>query len=468
MRRDSLAALLSSSLLFTTISHADVKPNPLFSDGAVLQRGQIVPVWGTAAEGEEVTVEFQGQKVSAKTQGGKWRVDLKPLQLGEPASMKISGQNTVVLKDLLVGEVWLASGQSNMEWTVSNSDKPQEEIASANFPKIKMLKVPHKFSKQPLDDAPLGLWLEGNPQNVGGFSAVAYSFARDLHARLGVPIGIIHSSWGGTPAQAWTSIEGFAAYPELEHYKKEAEGFLTGSNQAVHNQNSAASLYNQMIQPLIPYGIKGVIWYQGESNAGQAKEYETLFPAMIADWRGRWKQGDFPFCYVQIAPFNGMPPEIREAQLVTLSKVKNSAMAVTTDVGNADDIHPKAKQPVGARLALAARSLAYGEKIVFSGPLFQSVSFEGNKAKISFHHIGSGLMAKDGDLKGFTIAGADAQHVPAKAVIVGSQVIVSADGVTQPKAVRYGWANVPDVNLFNKEGLPASPFRSDIPQASLK
>jgi sialate O-acetylesterase len=462
MKRYYLATLLGSSLSFATISHADVKLNPLFSDGAVLQRGQIVPVWGTAAEGEEVTVEFQGQKVSTKTQGGKWRVDLKPLQEGEPANMKISGQNTVVLKDLLVGEVWLASGQSNMVWTVNNSDKAQEEIASANFPKIKMLTVHHKFSKQPLDEVPLSLWMESNPQNVGRFSAVAYSFARDLHARLGVPIGIIHSSWGGTPAQAWTSIEGFVEHPELMHYKKAAQGFLAGSTEGVHNQLSAAALYNHMIQPLIPYGIKGVIWYQGESNAGQAKEYEILFPAMIADWRGRWKQGDFPFCYVQIAPFKGMPAEIREAQFVTLSKVKNTAMAVTTDVGNAEDIHPKAKQPVGARLALAARSLAYGEKIVFSGPLYKSVSFEGNEAKISFHHVGSGLSGKDGELRGFTIAGADAQHVPAKAVIVGSQVIVSADGVTQPKAVRYGWANVPDVNLFNKEGLPASPFRSDI------
>jgi sialate O-acetylesterase len=217
-----------------------------------------------------------------------------------------------------------------------------------------------------------------------------------------------------------------------------------------------------MLAPVIPYAIKGVIWYQGESNAKKAKQYQTLFPAMIADWRAKWKQGEFPFFFVQIAPFNGQPPEIREAQFLTLSKVKNTAMAVTTDVGNATDIHPAQKEPVGQRLALAARALVYGEKIEYSGPLYKDMKTKGDKAAIMFNHTGSGLMAKDGELKGFTIAGADNKFVPAKAEIKGNSVIVSAEGVTQPKAVRYGWANVPDVNLFNKEGLPASPFRTDV------
>jgi sialate O-acetylesterase len=217
-----------------------------------------------------------------------------------------------------------------------------------------------------------------------------------------------------------------------------------------------------MISPVIPYGMRGVIWYQGESNAGQSKQYQTLFPALIADWRAKWKLGDFPFLYVQIAPFKGQPPEIREAQFLTLSKSKNTAMAVTTDYGDANDIHPKQKEPVGARLSLAARALAYGEKIVYSGPLYDAMKAADGKAEISFRSVGGGLVAKDGELKGFTIAGADGKFVPAKAEIAGDKVVVSAEGVADPKAVRYGWANVPEVNLFNKEGLPASPFRTDV------
>jgi sialate O-acetylesterase len=217
-----------------------------------------------------------------------------------------------------------------------------------------------------------------------------------------------------------------------------------------------------MIAPIVPYGMKGVIWYQGESNAGNSKQYQTLFPAMIADWRAKWKLGDFPFLYVQIAPFQGQPPEIREAQFLTLAKVKNTAMAVTTDVGDAKDIHPRKKEPVGQRLALAARALTYGEEIEYSGPLYDSMLSQNGKAAIRFKHVGGGLIAKDGELKGFTIAGEDGKFVPAQAKIEGSSVVVSAEGVTDPKAVRYGWANVPDVNLFNKEGLPASPFRTDV------
>jgi sialate O-acetylesterase len=217
-----------------------------------------------------------------------------------------------------------------------------------------------------------------------------------------------------------------------------------------------------MVNPIIPFAIRGVIWYQGEGNNAKARQYRTLFPAMIADWRAKWKQGDFPFFFVQIAPFKNMTPEIREAQLLTLSKSPNTAMVVTTDVGDAGDIHPTRKQPVGQRLALAARALTYGEKIEYSGPLYQSMKVKGNQIVLSFTHIGTGLVARGGDLKGFTIAGADGQFVPAKAVIDGAQVIVSADSVTEPKAARYGWANVPDVNLYNKEGLPASPFRTDL------
>ncbi len=454
------AAALSSGL-----AQAEVKPNPLFSDGAVLQRGQAVPVWGTAAEGEKVSVEFGGQKLDTTAKDGKWRVDLKPLEAGGPFTMKISGENTVTVNNLLVGEVWICSGQSNMDFRFNATASAKEDGPKANYPKIKMYTVNKVTSPTPQAEAK-GSWVECTPETVGAFSAVGYFFAQDLHEKLGVPVGMIHTSWGGTPAQAWTSVEGFGDIAELEGYAKESKGnlakYATTAPEKPIGPNTPSSLYNAMIEPLLPYGIKGAIWYQGESNANNAKQYRTLFPAMIADWRTKWKQGDFPFYFVQIAPFKGQPAEIREAQFLTLSKTKNTAMAVTTDVGNAENIHPTQKKPVGHRLALAARALTYGEKIEYSGPLYESMKVQSGEVALSFSHVGSGLVAKDGDLKGFTIAGADGKFVPAKAEIKGDSVVVSAEGVTEPKAVRYGWENVPDVNLFNKEGIPASPFRTDV------
>ncbi len=520
----TLSALAIVAVISNTL-HADVKPNPLFTDGAVLQRGQAVPVWGTARDGEKVTVEIDSQKVSTTAADGKWSVSLKPLKEGDPLTMKITGDNAVTINNLLVGEVWVCSGQSNMEWKFAQSHNAKEEGPKANYPKIRMFTVKKTTSVKPLAEA-VGSWVECSPQTVNGFSGVGYFFARDLHQKLGVPVGMIHTSWGGTSAQAWTSLEGFGTDPELKEYadavtKKLAtydadvaahagkvEEFNTklkewnetvgkANQEALKSWTEAAaqakkagqplppkpappspqpkapptpdggqgyptSLYNGMIAPIIPYGIKGAIWYQGESNAKQSKQYRTLFPAMIADWRGRWKQGDFPFLFVQIAPFNGQPPEIREAQFLTLAKAKNTAMAVTTDVGDATNIHPSKKEPVGQRLALAARALTYGEKIEYSGPLYDSMTAKDGKIILSFKHVGGGLIAKDGELKGFTIAGEDKKFVPAQAKIQGSTVVVSADGVADPKAARYGWVNVPDVNLFNQEGLPASPFRTDV------
>jgi sialate O-acetylesterase len=515
----AIAAVISGPL------HADVKPNPLFTDGAVLQRGQPVPVWGTARDGEKVTVEFAGQSVGTTAADGKWSVNLKPLKEGGPFTMKITGDNTVTVNNLLVGEVWVCSGQSNMEWPFSRAHNAKEQGPKADFPNIRMFTVKRKVSAKPLAEAE-GRWVVCSPQTVGGFSAVGYFFARDLHQKLGVPVGMIHTSWGGTPAQAWTSLEGFGTDPELKGYAdaatqrlatidadlatypakmeefqskaKEWENTVGKAHQqameswkaaTVQAKNAGqpappkpepstpqpkapphpdggpgnpASLYNGMLAPVIPYGIKGAIWYQGESNAQQSRQYRTLFPAMIADWRARWKQGDFPFLFVQIAPFKGQPPEIREAQFLTLAKVNNTAMAVTTDVGDANDIHPTRKEPVGQRLALGARALAYGEKIEYSGPLYDSMVAKDGKIILSFKHAGGGLIAKDGELKGFTIAGGDGKFVPAQAKIEGSTVVVSADSVAEPVAVRYGWSNVPDVNLFNQEGLPASPFRTDV------
>ncbi|MES2925074.1 MAG: sialate O-acetylesterase [Verrucomicrobiota bacterium] len=505
--------------------HAEVKPNPLFTDGAVLQRGQAVPIWGTARDGEKVSVAIADQTLTTTAANGTWRVDLKPLTAGGPFTLTITGDNTVTVNNVMVGEVWVCSGQSNMEWTFNKASNAEEERPKAIYPKIRMFTVAKTVSIKPLAEAK-GSWVECSPESVGGFSAVGYFFARDLYQKLGIPVGMIHTSWGGTPAQAWTSIEGLGKDPELKGYLDAANKSLEGYPAAVAahpakleefkaaksaweetvgkpyqeslkawneetvkakeagqplppkpapsspqpaapkppegDSKTETTLFNGMVNPIIPYAIKGTIWYQGESNATQARLYRNLFPAMIADWRAKWSQGNFPFFFVQIAPHNGQPPEIREAQFLTLGKSENTAMAVITDVGNAKDIHPIRKEPVGQRLALAARALAYGEKIEYSGPLYQSMAVKGDKIVLSFTHTRGGLVAKDGALKGFTIAGTDGKFVPARAEIEGSNIIVSAEGVAEPKAARYGWENVPDVNLYNQEGIPASPFRTDV------
>jgi sialate O-acetylesterase len=302
----------------------------------------------------------------------------------------------------------------------------------------------------PVDDYN-GKWLEANASTIGGFSAVGYYFGRDLQKALDVPVGIIHTSWGGTASEEWTSMKVLDAHPE---------------HKGKHPRQ--AKLYNGMIAPLIPYAIKGAIWYQGESNAGRAELYRSGFPLMIRNWRDDWKQGDFPFLFVQLAPFapNGEQPDpawarLRDAQLETTRKVKNTAMAVITDVGDKTDIHPKKKEPVGHRLALAAEAIAYGKKVEYSGPEFDKMAVDGNKAVLTFKHLGGGLEAKDGALTGFTVAGEDKEFHPAEAEIKGDTVVVSSKDVDKPVAVRYGWANYPAVNLWNKAGLPASPFRTD-------
>jgi len=513
---------------------ADVTPAPLFTDHAVLQSGMSVPVWGKAEAGEHVTVTLKDDKGDHKAEAdagpdGKWMAKLDNLETGSPGTLTIAGKNTITLNDILVGEVWLASGQSNMQFGTMIAD--QKSVDKANDPELRLFYVPQAGSLTPLDylkpDRPMAAkWVVCTRQNLmgagswGGFSAVGYFFGKSLREDLKRPVGVIESSWGGTRSQAWTSVDAFAADPSTKHYVDEIEKFEKRTDrekmpwfwadfgpekekwmrevgnefnpklkawqeetkkakaadpQAVippapqpsrpspdpHFQQAPGILYNAMIAPLVPYGIKGVIWYQGENNAGGAKEYRDIFPLMIADWRNKWGEGNFPFLFVQIAPFRLMGPQIREAQLMTLAKSPNTAMAVTTDAGDANDIHPKKKQIVGERLALAARALAYGEKIEYSGPLYDSVQFDGNKAIVHFTHVGGGLVAAGEKLRGFTIAGQDGKFVPADAEIAGDTVVVHADGVSDPKAVAYGWANVPDVNLYNKNGLPASPFRSN-------
>ena len=477
---------------------ADVKLNGLLSDGAVLEQSKPVPVWGSAAEGEKVTVEFEGQKASTVAKDGRWSVRLKPLKPGGPFTMTIQGNNTVNLTNVLVGEVWLCSGQSNMEFPLSRAANAEEAIAASADSQLRLFTVPRASSDTPKTEI-TGSWKESGPHAATNFSAVAWFFGRDLRKARGVPVGLIHSSVGGTPAEAWTSRETLEADPELnqilaryaetvkkfdpEKAKAAHEEALQKHREAValaqsegrpppraprapqdpsHSLTRPCGLYNAMIAPLQPYSIAGVIWYQGESNSGRAAEYRKLFPAMIRNWRQAWDEGNFPFLFVQIAAEKDMTPEIREAQLLTWQTVPHTAMAVITDVGEENDIHPTKKEPVGARLALAARAVAYGEKIEYSGPLYNSIKIDGDRAILSFTHTGSGLSAPDGDLKGFTIAGADGNFLPATAMIKGEKVIVRSASVAHPMAVRYGWAHTPEVNLFNNEGLPASPFRTDV------
>jgi sialate O-acetylesterase len=451
-------------------------------------------------------VDFAGQKISAMATNGSWSVRLDPMKASTNAlTMTIAGAtNTVTLTNILIGEVWICSGQSNMERHLGpqGSMKPlvnwEAEAASADHPLIRHFLVKQTMSTNPLSEVS-GSWQICTPQTVTNFTAVGYYFGRDLQKDLKVPVGLLHVSWGGTPAETWTRWEVLETNPALaailprysndvatysdrlakyqadepklkEQYtnavaKALAEAKptprpLSPPKDPLKSQNSPSRLFNGMIHPIIPYAMRGVIWYQGESN-WRAKEYRDLFPAMIADWRSLWGKGDFPFLYVQLAPYHGTCPEMRESQFLTLSKSTNTAMVVITDHGDANDVHPTEKEPVGERLELAARALAYGEQIEYSGPLFQSYRINGSKVAISFTHTDKGLVAKDGPLKGFEIAGADKLYVPAQAEIVGETVMVFSPQVPAPVAVRYGWTNVPDVNLFNTADLPASPFRTD-------
>lgn len=623
------------------IAQTTLQMPKIFSSNMVLQRDITIPVWGKAEPGAAVAVTLAGQTttVAAQANGG-WQARLPQLAAGGPHTMTVTaGAATLIFSNVKIGDVWIASGQSNMEMAVKSADNAEAEIAAANFPDIRLFTVPKNVSGYPKDDVTGGEWLECSPTTVENFSAVAYYFGRDLFKEKNVPIGLVHTSWGGTPAEAWTSAEMLNSMPEYkseaqrlllerpdyeliyeterplegvfwnmhstakegvkmgvhqrgfkddgwkkimlpdvveknglpdyngliwfrkhitlpkeaaekdlilnlgkiqqwnrayfnghelgEWFKSEAPtvykiprafiragdnviavrvtnlwgegGFFSPADSMVLQADGAAAsrlsiagewrfdetiepalpkltgfsgrpaaLYNAMIAPLIPYGIKGAIWYQGEANAGRAHQYRTLFPKMIEDWRVRWGQGYFPFLFVQLANFTEKLPqpvesdwaELREAQTMTLD-YPNTGMAVSIDIGEADDIHPRNKQDVGKRLALAARKIADSEMIVFSGPIYRSMQIVDGKVVITFDHVGSGLTVKGDQLTGFAIAGADKKFVWADAQIVGDQVVVSSPKVGNPAAVRYAWANNPACNLYNKEGLPASPFRTD-------
>jgi sialate O-acetylesterase len=642
INKSILAVVALTFFYFSAI--ANVKLPKIFSSNMILQQGIEIPVWGWADKGERVVVIFNGQTVRTRTNNeGKWQVKLPEQDYGGPHNFIIKGKNTIEMENVMVGEVWICSGQSNMQWRVDQSNNAEEEIAAANYPKIRLFTVPRSVAQFPQDDIAEGEWMECSPETVAGFSAVGYFFGRDLHRELNVPVGLIHTSWGGTVAETWISPGTISNDPDfreklielqqmdLDSYRKarldqvrellggeiptedkgmvdgkpvwagldysdghwrsiktpmywENQGYIdidgigwyrkeiklneeqtnanltlhlgkvddsditfingieigrtegkydedriytidkkylkpgnnmivvrvqdTGGNGgiwgepenqflAIGNEKMDISgdwkfriakaevrsvnvgpnsyptlLFNAMINPLIPFGIKGAIWYQGESNAGRAKQYQRIFPALINDWRNHWQQGDFPFLFVSLANF--MEPtkepgesewaELREAQTKTLS-LPNTGMALTIDIGEADNIHPRNKQDVGKRLALNAFKIAYGKDMVHSGPMYESVAFKDGKAYVSFTETGSGLEVKDryGYLKGFTVAGRNRKFHWAKAELVdGKTVVVYSEEVPDPVSVRYGWANNPDdVNLYNKEGLPANPFRTD-------
>ncbi|HBF34147.1 TPA: hypothetical protein DDW35_06250 [Candidatus Sumerlaeota bacterium] len=448
-----MAKTAAQALVGNEVPAPMTRVNKLFRSHSVLQRGVPLPVWGTAPSEQKITVEFAGQKISTTAKDGKWEITLKALKASAtPQKMTVTGSNVDVVEDILVGDVWLAGGQSNMERQVGPRPGQKElvgwkeAVATANYPLIREFTVPHVLSSQP-ETTVRGQWNVCTPSTAAEFSAVGFFFARDLQPAIKVPVGIIHSSWGGTCAEAWTSSETLRTLGDIPELKEKAP-------------NAPSQLFNAMIAPFVHFPIKGVIWYQGENNSKRGKRYHAMLTGLIGDWRKQWKIASLPFLVVQIAPYKTNPPEVREGQFLTVKNTPHTALVVTSDIGDANDIHPANKQPVGARLALAARAVAYGEKIEYSGPMFDSMKIKDAKVTLSFTHA-NGLVAKEGELKGFTIAGADQKFVPAKAEIQGKNVVVWSTEVTVPIAVRYGWDNVPNVNLFNKAGLPASPFRTD-------
>jgi len=624
-------------LIISILSNANVRMPLIFSDGMVLQRDKQIPIWGFADANESVEIHFNKQiKKTQADKNGKWTINLSPEKAGGPFELTIIGKNKITIKNVLVGEVWICSGQSNMEFQVIKTMNAEKEIANSDYPMIRHFGVAQDLSGKPKDDLKQGKWEVANKENVGNFTAVGYYFARKLYTELKIPIGIINTSWGGTNVETWTSREAFQNSPEFKAMiadvpvmnvdsisklyatrMKERVEKIQGTPVSIDNENSfkdlsfedtswgdlntpslwenqplgdldgivwmrktitlsaediknkatlslakiddedityvngievgrntqwdfkrvysvpanvlkigknviavrivdnsggggiygesedlkltigskiipldgkwkfkvivvktalspnsyPSLLYNAMVNPLVPYAMQGVLWYQGEANVWRANQYKKSFPLMINDWRTKFKQGDFPFYFVQLSTFDEFGgnsqkgsrwAELREAQSETL-KLKNTGMAVTTDIGNAKDIHPTNKQDIGLRLAATALNNIYGKKQVHSGPTYKSQQIKGNQIILTFDNIGSGLSTPNNDeLKGFEIAGADKVFHSTKAIIKDNKIIVSSDKVQNPVAVQYGWADDDTaINLFNKEKFPASPFRTD-------
>ena len=536
--------LVALFLVSTSPLWADVKMPAIFGDHMVLQEKAVLPVWGTADPGEKVTVTLGAQKASATADAnGKWMVKLAPLpNVAAPMTMTVTGKNTLTFSDVVAGEVWICSGQSNMEFYLKGAHNAATELPKANDPQLRLFHVDHKVSLDPVTDV-VGKWELCTPDTAKTFTAVGYFFGRELRTSLNRPIGLIESAVSDTPAQAWTSVSGLQKDPVLQKYVDEHNNNLANYPKAMAEypaksaayqtamdawkrdvnpgyqaaltawkdattkakaagqpappipapstpppkladpaggSSGSSNLFNGMIAPLIPYAIKGTIWYQGESNVDNAIGYRTLFGRLITDWREKWGQGDFPFLFVQLASYNNGPvpnwPYLRESQLKTLA-LPNTGMASAVDLGdfyNLRNIHPLDKLDVGLRLALAAKHVAYGQNLVYSGPIYDSSTVEGTSIRVNFTQTGGGLVIgrppwvdpaaapwPTDKLTGFEIAGADGNYVPADARIEGNSVVVSSSQIAQPVFVRFAWSNVVQTNLYNKEGLPAAPFRTD-------
>ena len=547
----NFTAIFFCFLLAAGSSQAKVRLPAVFSDHLILQRKAEVSVWGWADVDEKITVEFAGQKKSAIADAhGKWLVKLDSLAASaEPCELTVTGKDSSVkISDVLVGDVWLAGGQSNMGFPLNSAHNAKEELPKATDPLLRFFRVKTKTAAEPQNDC-TGNWELSTPETAKNFSGVAYFFAREIRRDQNVPVAVLQAPWGGTDIETWISLEGLRENPalknpltrwekaladyqkiladptpvknyenDLKQWQKEVQPAFDAATKKYNADKDAGKEvgpkpqptrpeptnpdpmgmpspsrrpstptvnFNGMIAPLVPYAIRGVIWYQGENNGARGLEYRELFPRLIEDWRNHWTKSrgeDFQFLFVQL-PCNGKDPApvaesgwpwLREAQLLALQKVPRTGMAITIDVGDPNNVHPTDKIDVGERLALVAQKKVYGEDVVASGPLFQDFKIEGNKIRIHFSETGSGLtigqqpwlargntaFPKD-QLIGFFIAGEDKKWFAADAKIEGESVIVCSDSVSKPVAVRYGWANSPRCNLYNKEGLPASPFRTD-------
>jgi sialate O-acetylesterase len=501
------AALAAALVLLAAAAPAAVRLPQVFGDHMVLQRDAPIVVWGWSDPGETVAVTLGGRTVTAAADAaGGWKIALPPLPAGGPLEMTVAGKNRIVLTDVLVGEVWLCSGQSNMEWILKNTDNAEDAVASAALPRLRLLTVEKRPSPQPLSDI-RGAWTECTPKTAEAFSAVAFFFGRRIQAELGVPVGLINSSWGGTLAEVWTPADGFALGAGLDklsikvreadrEYRQalpaklgEFEAWISAAREALRVNGAMSvppemlkhpiysegfpdqptSLYNGMIHPLVPFGIRGALWYQGEANAiiHDGPLYLEKMKALIGGWRKVWGRGDFPFYFVEIAPLDAVYegddlPKLWDAQRATLA-LPHTGMAVTTDIANLKDIHPRNKLDVGNRLALWALAKDYGRtNLAFSGPLYKSVEFREGRAQVAFDYADGGLVAAGGgEPSWFEIAGADRVFRKAHARIEGPAVVVWSADVPEPAAVRFAWRRNCTPNLMNAAGLPASPFRTD-------
>ena len=482
------------AVLALSSARADVRLPKVFGDNMVLQRNRAVPIWGWADAGEKVTVTFGDQaRTTTATGKGTWSVALDSMTANrEPEELAVTGKNRIVVRNVLVGEVWICAGQSNMEWTVRDSANFEEEIAAANDSEIRQIKIPHAHAIAPCDDISLAEWSVCSPTTVSDYTAVGYYFARELRRSLGVPVGLLNITWHSTRIEPWIPLEGLLAVSDLKTLAStvkagELETNLSNVDLTDPDHQQATRIYNAMIHPLVPFAIRGTIWYQGESNGGEGMSYYHKMRGLVEGWRGVWKQGDFPFLFAQLSTWQKSDPSnpeggdgwafFREVQTRAL-KISNTGMAVTIDIGSSPDIHPKNKQDVGVRLARWALVPPLGNVTIPSGPLYRSHAIEEGKIRVSFQYAENGLIigAKtglepvravdpgrpDARLNCFSISGKDRKWYWADATIDGGTVVVSSPHVPNPVAVRYAYTWTPEgANLYNVDGLPASPFHTD-------